>query len=103
MSEIGISPVFQPDGKKIFYISPDNSTLYSINTNGTGRQEVKKGFFEHLVKLSISGRYLLYMGGETTAISPGYESATLEMLDLAKMKTDRVYKGSLIHGTSWVE
>ncbi len=103
LQEKGISPIFHPDGKRIFYVHENNNALCSINIDGSFKKVVKKGFFDYLVKFSKDGRYLLYAGGGAILIPPGHEYSTLELLDMDKFKSHRIFKGSLLYGASWLE
>lgn len=98
----GISPIFHPDGKRIFYIQ-NNEALCTVNVDGSNKRIVKKSFFDYLVKFSKDGHYLLYAGGGAIAIPPGHEYSTLEVLDMKKLRSYRVFKGSLLYGASWLE
>ncbi len=103
ISEIGMSPIFHPDGKRIFYVQKGNNGLCSISIDGSNKKVVKKDFFDYLIKFSKDGRYLLYAGGGAILIPPGHEYSTLEMLNMEKMKSHRIFKGSVLYGASWIE
>jgi hypothetical protein len=101
-SEVGSSPIFHPDGKRIFYIQ-NNRWLCSVNIDGTERRIVREGFFDYLVRFSKDGGYLLYAGGGAIMIPPGHEYSTLEILDVAKLNTYQIFRGGVLCGASWVE
>ena len=100
----GHSPVFHPNGQDVYYIQKGNQALCSIRMDGSSNRIVQKAFFDQLVKFSRDGQYLLFVGGGFHfMIIAGSEYATLEFIDINRLKTFKIREFVTSYGASWIE
>jgi hypothetical protein len=112
----GWSVIFHPDGKRIFFLPPEDEFTPAISSveigPGAGKPvEVirlsadrfgwlrhRSSGFEELVGFSSDGKYLLYVG---YGAAPGIEYKTLGFLDLGAKASWEFYHTGVLKGASW--